>query len=281
MEDTCSTLSSHSQGSVSLSKMECPYCNKDLQVRAMFNHIRKLHNEELLKNTSKKWLEEADTGKALKFWWSKKNDFDEDEEIVIYVCLSTNKTFTTQERADLHFKKDKALLKDHNKNLKELKKQFATYKKQQAKRATPTKTKWQLGLESNDPELARSLWKSILHHKKVNECAMMICNKRGYSNDVEVFLFDKERYNLVKWNEFVTEYNRLMSKVEYLQAQKCLEVKTLWNLWTNLWTFWTNSFRESMFEFSSSLAEVFPNYNHFYGTDDYGFGSEDMEGVTF
>ena len=283
MSDSASVCSSASQLSASNVKMECPYCIKSLQTKAIFGHIRKFHNDELVKSTNKRWIDDAENGKPLRVWWSKKNDFDEDEDTIVYVCLSTNKTFVSEQKAVEHFKKDKAALKDHNKQLKQLRKDFTAMKKAKAKEVKPL-TAFQLARDANDPALARAIWKGILHHKRVCEVAMMLCHRRGYSNATLMYMYDERSHRCqeITFPEFNDKYNDLMNKIQHLREQQCLDVKPLLNVWGKAWTMWSNSFRESLFDFSNSLLESFPTYNQFIGDDaSYGFATEEMEGVDF
>jgi len=286
MSDASSVCSSHSAGSVSLSKMTCPYCIKDLQVRQMFAHIRKFHSDEILKNTNRKWLQEAEQGKPLRVWWTTMNDFDEEESTIIYVCLSTNKTFTTEYGCEQHFKKDKKVLKDHNVQLKQLKKDYEAMKKEKAKKAKAVKPKsaFELARDQNSPELARAIWKGILHHKRVCEVAMMICQRRGYTNATVMYLYDMKTHvtDTVKYDVFNEEYEKLMTTIQSLREQQCLDVKQLLDVWGRVWNFWSHNFRESLFEFSETMGEVLPSYNQFIGDEaSYGYATDEMEGVDF
>ena len=287
MSDSGSVCSSHSATSVSLSKMTCPYCVKDLQVRQMFAHIRKFHSNEILKNTNRKWLQDAEQGKPLRVWWTTMNDFDEEESTIIYVCLSTNKTFTTEVGCEQHFKKDKKVLKDHNIQLKQLKKDYEAMKKEKAKKAKQTvkpKTAFDLARDQNSPELARAIWKGLLHHKRVCEVAMSICQRRGYTNQTVMYFYDTKTHtsNPVTYDVFNEKYEKLMTTIQSLKEQQCLDVKPLLDVWSDTWNFWSHNFRESLFEFSESMRDVFPSYNQFIGNDDlFGFATDEMEGVDF
>jgi hypothetical protein len=267
-------------------KMECPFCIKDLQARAMFGHIRKFHNDELLKSTSRRWITEAETGEPLRVFWSKKNDFDEDEDTVLYVCLASNKTFVSEHKANEHFAKDKTAKKEHNKQLKQLKKEYDTMKKLQAKKAKQRpESAFDIALRTNDPELARAIWRGILHHRKVNQCSMMICRRRGYSESTPMYLYNNKenRYTDTYFPTFVEAYEKLMNQVDELKDNECLETKVLLDLYFALWNFWDQNFRESLFEFRESILEAFPLYNHGVNGDDkfYGFATDEMEAVNF
>ena len=82
MSDSQSVASTAST-STSLLKRECPVCKNELQTRMLFNHLRKRHPEQFQEMTQKQWLEQAQEGRPLKFFWSQKNDFDEEESVII------------------------------------------------------------------------------------------------------------------------------------------------------------------------------------------------------
>ena len=68
-------------------KQECPCCKRDLQARAMFNHIRKLHPDyfsSLLCLYKKDTLDELIKESApMPVEWKVKDDFDEEDDIII------------------------------------------------------------------------------------------------------------------------------------------------------------------------------------------------------
>lgn len=158
-DDNHSVASGHSAVSASNSNIDCPVCNNSLTLKRMFNHIRIKHQGYFFKCTTKNWLEDAEKGQPLKIMWEVKNDFDETDFVIIYGCLSTNKTFKDISRAMVHFKKDKAALKDHNKQIKELLKTRQRIIEKEKKEAAkdPHVTKFRQLVEKNDPELKAEL----------------------------------------------------------------------------------------------------------------------------
>lgn len=289
MSDSGSVCSSHSAGSVSNSKMECPICAKEIQVRVMFNHIRKLHPDELLKNTSRKWIEEAENGEPLRVYWTKVNDFDEEEVTTIYVCLSTNKTFTTALGCRQHFAKDKKVLKDHNKQLKDLKKQYMTYRKEKAKRdkkrpVDPSTERFVQAFNSNSPDLARAYWRGILNNKTTLECCKLICQRREYQLETPMYLYDKKHhlYEQIPYGEFMTYYTDIMERINELFTSRCLEVKELHDIYHESLAFWHNNFVESILGIHADLRCLHPSYNIGIGDEQYyELATDDMPGVDF
>jgi hypothetical protein len=287
MSDSASVCSSHSATSVSLSKMECPFCVKDLQVRAMFNHIRKSHPDELLKNTTRRWLEDAENGQPLRVYWTLKDDFDEEHVTSLYVCLSTNKTFISLQKATDHFKKDKAALKDHNKQLKQLKKDHSKYRKEKAKASPKTpETPLSLALRSNDPELARAIWRALLNTVTTLECCRMLCRRSLFTSETKVYLYDAKLglFEEVGYAALCDIHDALLTKFQVFKAAKCLDVKPLWALFWEMEDFWRRSYRESVDGLSETLRSLHPSFNHGINGDEsvfYGIATEEMKGVPF
>jgi hypothetical protein len=166
MEDTHSVASGQS---ASLGKMECPHCSRDFQVRSLFKHIRLNHFSDFIDsiNDSKCKLN-SDPEAPLEITWTKKNDFDEEELLVFYACLATDKAFVTSARALAHFKKDKKAFTEHKKQMRKL---FADIDKRNQKRKmevnnSPMIIRWRKALEENDPLVAAAYWRNILWYQK-------------------------------------------------------------------------------------------------------------------
>lgn len=134
--DNTSVCSGSSTCSTSNQKVECPCCKNELTVKYMFNHIRTKHAGYFHKMTHSIWLEEASKSKPLKVYWEESNDFDELEFKVLFACLSSNKTFQTEYKAQAHFKKNPKDLKEHNKQVSSMLKVHSATLKAQAKADT-------------------------------------------------------------------------------------------------------------------------------------------------
>jgi hypothetical protein len=119
-DDSLSVASETSNHSSSNCKMECPECKIEITLKYLFAHIRLKHPGFFHQITTRKWLEDASEGLPLKLMWEVKDDFDDSKVIIIYGCLSTDKTFKSESRALAHFKKNKDAFKDHNKQIKQL-----------------------------------------------------------------------------------------------------------------------------------------------------------------
>ena len=277
--------------SASLAKMECPYCQKDVQARSMFNHIRKLHYVEFLKRTTRKFIDEAANNKPLRIYWTKMNDFDEEEEFVLYACLATNKTFTTELRANAHFAKDKKLLKDHTKQMKEIKKDYLQMKNDQEKKRQKNETQIRFfeAKRTNDPQLARALWKIILHYCRVIEVCQFLCEKRKYQPETPMWMlkgggnrYSKHDFQETTYKVFLERQQTLLAKVHQAKQTQCLNVIELEKLWIALWNFWDVQYRENLVDFCDSLKDAMPDYwPHPCPDEFFGLANDSMPGVNF
>ena len=107
-----SSLSSANQ------KLECPECKQDFQKRAMFGHLRAKHASFFLDLV--KPLAPKEPGKPIKIVWPSRNDFDEEEWVVVFGCLASNKAFGSEDKALAHFQANPEALKEHNKQMKDM-----------------------------------------------------------------------------------------------------------------------------------------------------------------
>ena len=185
MEDNHSIVSGGSQGSISLTKKECPFCQGEFQMRSLFNHIRTKHPREMTTMTNRKFVEEAIKGFPLVIYWNVKNDFDEDEEQKLYVCLSTNKTFLTEERGTRHFNHSPNDKKKHIQNAKTLLKDYKDVKSKIKNKSSVCVMQENL-VRENNVEMARAIWRGILYHKKKLEVALWYAEKQQLDADAYI-----------------------------------------------------------------------------------------------
>ena len=123
---------------------KCPFCDRESQLRVMFNHVRTAHPYEFLMCMDvfedNKMDEVATTGSAFPFTFNLTNDFDEEEEVKIYGCLACNCTMTNKARANAHCFKDKCK-KKHIAGIKDLIKQNKEDKKKAKAKVKAKKAK--------------------------------------------------------------------------------------------------------------------------------------------
>jgi hypothetical protein len=138
----------------------------------MFTHIRSKHPGYFQTKTTKEWLNDAAKGMPLKLFWTYKDDFDEEQIVILYGCLATGKTFQTQAKALAHFKTHAKDLRDHNKQiitLLELRDQQLKRQREQQLVTPPSKDEWKIARETNDPELIEVMKDICLNHYLVCE----------------------------------------------------------------------------------------------------------------
>lgn len=131
--------------SLARTKEKCPCCNKELQARAMFNHIRKLH-PDYLKTMYRVW-EPAQfdnlikTSAPLPIDWDVTDDFEDTIHRVLFGCLACDNTFTTEQNGKKHCNTAKCKTK-HIEELKRIKKEEQQEKKQQEKKVSKECLRW-------------------------------------------------------------------------------------------------------------------------------------------
>lgn len=117
----CSTTSKSNE------KVICFMCKEEIQQKALFNHLRKKHNDEFLYNATEMRVSKAlKKKKCLYLEIDIPNERDEFEttQILFYSILGTdyktNKNFTTESRANDYLKKNPKEAKEHFKQLEEI-----------------------------------------------------------------------------------------------------------------------------------------------------------------
>lgn len=124
-EDGASTASSKS---VSLEKIDCPYCTWQAQSRYLFNHIAKHHPSDIYTaiGTSKKVEKDWKDKKLLELHQSW-IQYDKDDtlkeypigrDVTVHGCFGCLKSFQTEERGSLHVSKSPKCHKEHARQVK-------------------------------------------------------------------------------------------------------------------------------------------------------------------
>lgn len=220
--------SAASEQSASLGKMECPHCARDFQVRSLFKHIRLNHFSDFIDsiNDSKCKLN-SNPDAPLEISWIKKNDFDEDEDITFYACLSTDKAFVSNARALAHFKKDKKAFTEHKKQMKKL---FADIDKRDKKRKmevdnSPMIIRWRRALEENDPIVAAAYWRNILWYQKAAELVFEHATAVFPDFALQPMYLQYETYNVDKTNLALWYIQKMNMDVDLypLKLSRCVD----------------------------------------------------------
>lgn len=156
-----------STGSSYSVKKACAYCLEEMETRHLFNHMYSKHNPDFLESV-KSWMrEEDDATKPIRIDWSQGGDDEAATIITIYGCLSTKKTFTTEERAYRHFKKSPAIHKAHEEEVKALRVKFNKKVIRDSKRVSDDT--WFSMKKKNDPHAVRAIMRFVLHQEKIIE----------------------------------------------------------------------------------------------------------------
>lgn len=200
--------------------------------------------------TQKKFIDEALVGQPLKIYWTYTDDFDEEVEEDLYVCLATNKTFQSIDRGILHFTKDKEAKKNHIKAVKELKKEIEKSRKQKFKtiKANSFYEKEQALIKAEDPTLARAIWRGILYHIQKCKVGLWFADLQGWSSEAPCGYWNhNERcFEEMFWSELKDRIEKAVARVEQLQQEKCLNPKLLQPLYYNLFFLWDKTLRDTM-----------------------------------
>lgn len=280
MEDNHSVCSGGSQGSISLTKKECPYCKDEFQMRSLFNHIRTKHPREMTTMTNKKYVEDAIKGFPLQIYWTIQNDFDEEEEEKLFVCLSTNKTFKTEERGTRHFNHSPEHKKKHIQHAKMLLKDYKEVKSKHKTKVSPAFQIQQRLVKENNSELARALWRGILFHKQKLELALYMAEKQALDPDAYIayeFRKSTRTYEQTTWGRLQDKIKYQLEIISLLHRNKCLTCKPLQDIWFDCLSLWSNDLKTSLphLDFFNSPPQGWLEEKFFY------FANEEMEGVDF
>lgn len=139
-DDACSVTSTGSTKSKSLEALQCPFCEKEITTKRMFNHIAKKHPEKYAENmvdcTPKHFDVLIKGCEPVNFTWEIKNeDWDEIEPHNIYGCLACHTAFTSKSRGVIHCKKNKCI-GEHLNQLRKLRTDAVQAEKTRKKKMT-------------------------------------------------------------------------------------------------------------------------------------------------
>lgn len=187
------------------------------------------HYKEFLNLTCEKWISDAEKGEALKIMWDGEDEHGEPELKTYYVCLATNKTFISIVKANIHFKKNKSVMKEHNQALTKLKRDYAKIKQiQDIERAQhPVIKATREAKATNSPYLARCFWRSILQYSR--SCKMMIDRTADRDPLFDMFQSSPHAFNsnLTTIGQWRSQFEVKMVEMQKLYDEKCLDWKVL------------------------------------------------------
>jgi len=228
-----------SDQSASSKHLECPCCRKPFASRSVFHHIRTRHSGFFQQQTTKVWLQEAQKGKPLKVFWNCKNDFDEEDTVVLFGCLSSGKTFNLEHKALTHFKRNPKDLQEHNKQIELLiKTREADLEKERKDKLAlagipPEKSEYIEMKKDNNPELCGALLEVVKNHLEV--CNRLAVDAKHYL-DMEWQTRSPETPGTQK-TQSIKESIDILEKVNVWVANGPTTYKVISNILCYLWRF--------------------------------------------
>jgi len=229
----------HSQTSttsVSRVLVECPECKKEFQQRYMFNHIRKFHPHRfdinMMADTDEEFFGLKFSNCAIPFRWSITNDFDEQEEHVVFGCLACNSTFTGVSQGINHCKKDKCN-KKHKEEIDKIVKHNKQMRETELKRLTDTR--WRKANRTTQ----QIFDDTMLYHKYISEYLLVKVYEK-FMNHVDWVSLDynptltmsQDREALLKQERMIHEKEaNIVAKFEkaewYLETHSNIDMEVL------------------------------------------------------
>jgi hypothetical protein len=224
--------------SVSRVLVECPECQKEFQQRYLFNHIRKVHPNRfelnMMADTEEDFLGLKFSNCAVPFKWHVTNDFDEQEERVVFGCLACNSTFAGVSQGINHCKKDKCNKKHkaeidnivkHNKQMREL----------ELKRLTDTR--WRKA-NRNAQQIFDD---TLLYHKYITEHMLLTVYKTYMNSNVDswvsldyepTLVMSQDRDKMIKQERDIHEkLAHIIAKFEkaisYMEIHTNIDIRTI------------------------------------------------------
>ena len=158
--------------------LPCIYCNKDFQLRSMFNHIRTKHDREFALSLRNKLgqFEYPDDPIEVEFEWDDEQDVHQWRSV--FGCLSSNKTFLTKSGVKNYWKKNLKDAKAHEKEMKKLKSKILDAI--EAKKREKSKSPYSIAVESKDSYLVRAIYRFFLYLKPRFEQIKELIQKDKY-----------------------------------------------------------------------------------------------------
>lgn len=278
MEDNHSIASGGSTHSATNQKQPCNFCSSDFQIKSLFNHIRTKHPKQFEESLCSSWLKKAEAGKPIAVFYDIEDDRGEQDTLIIYGCLSSNKCFLTESRALAHFKKNPKDLKEHNKLLLQYKKRVKEIEKEQ--KADPYRSRFQTLASNNDPELCRNIWSAILHYQEVVKLVMELVQYLS-PQDSSITNAYGDKWKTLTVEESLNFWEKLKADINKEFQAKCLVYIPLINLFQRLQRLL--EFR-TVVEFHHEFYFKTPSNKNgmlLSPTDEFGFYAEGMPRVNF
>lgn len=223
-----------SSGSSYSKKTACPHCSQDFKTESLFNHFYVKHNDDFL-TAAQTWLTDVDDPfKAVRVVWTHDDGTEAPIIYTIYGCLSTKKTFTTEERAIRHFKSKPADYEIHQKEVKILRQRFAAKVKRQSNRVDDEE--WIRMKNNNDINAIRALWRLVLYHDGLIQNkllpALLKMDPGTVSSSVWGFTKKSENMPVV---DLISLYHKTKNELRDMELTKELNYMKLLLLEKRMW----------------------------------------------
>ena len=169
-----------SKSSKSEMKTPCPYCNKDFQLRTLFNHTLTKHARDFMTHLTPKMrkMSPKDYSQPLEVIYEWKDDQDEEQERTVYACMGSNKIFLNPGGCITHWKKHAKDAKKHIAEMTKLRKDIDSMR--------PV-NHWAVAQQTNDPALAKAIYRWFLYMEpRVPKLIYLINKERKYHTPEDV-----------------------------------------------------------------------------------------------
>jgi hypothetical protein len=228
--DSSSVISSASSYSV---KKSCPYCSDDMKTEVLFNHMYVKHSPDFL-NVVKSYLtEETDSSKPIRIEWRQGGEDEAETISIIFGCLSSKKTFTTEERAYRHFKKNPEAHKAHEEEVKALRVKFN--KKVTLDRKRVSDEEWLCMKAKNDPRAVRAILRFILHQEKMIATELLPLLENADPEWRHTVIGFTNEYQHLSFQEIISLYHTSVAQLSEMTKKKLMNWKKAQRLCLQFW----------------------------------------------
>lgn len=222
-----------STGSSYSVKKACPYCLEEMETKYLFNHMYSKHQPDFLESV-KSWMrEEDDATKPVRIEWRQGGEDEAETILTIYGCLSSKKTFTTEERAYRHFKKSPEIHKAHEEEVKAMRVRFNKKVIRDSKRVSDER--WSSMKKNNDPHAVRAILRFVLHQEKMIDTELLSLIKAHPPDYYHTAICFPNEYQHLSCQELIALYHKTKSELRDMEKKKSMNWKKAQNLCIQFW----------------------------------------------
>jgi hypothetical protein len=222
-----------STGSSYSVKKACPYCSDEMKTEVLFNHMYSKHAPDFLESV-KSWMrEENDATKPVRIEWRQGGEEEAATISIIYGCLATHKTFTTEERAYRHFKKNPEVHKAHQEELKAMRVRFNKKVNLDSKRVSDER--WYSMKKNNDPHAVRAILRFILHQERMIETELLSLIEARPPDFYHSAICFPNDYQHLSCQELIALYHKTKAELRDMEKKKSMNWKKAQHLCIMFW----------------------------------------------